>query len=247
MLVCENISKKFKWYERSNSLKASFTKLFKGPKEKWEWFVLENINFEVRENETVGIIGKNGCGKSTLLKIISGIYLPTSGVVKSKFQRTLALIELGVGFYPELTGIENIKLNWLFNGLPGNELRRKMDAIVEFSGVENFLQTPLKYFSSGMVARLGFSIAIHADPDLFIIDETLSVGDAEFQEKCYAKINELNNSGSTLLIVSHNLSDVSKICDRAIWLNDGKIAVDDNSDLVINKYLNFLKKERADR
>jgi lipopolysaccharide transport system ATP-binding protein len=241
MLTCENLCKKFKWYDRSDTLKASFTKIFKTPSEKYEWYVLDNINFRLNGNEKIGIIGKNGCGKSTLLKIISGIYLPTSGKVISSFKRTIALIELGVGFYPELTGLENIRLNWLFNGLPSDELKYKLDSIIEFSGVKDFLRTPLKYFSSGMVSRLGFSIAIHTEPELFIIDETLSVGDEEFQEKCFQKINEISKSGTAFLIVTHNLNDIAGICDKAIWLNDGKIAKEGKPDAVIGTYLDYCK------
>lgn len=228
MVNCTDLSKKFRWYERNDSLKTSFVKFFDKSKKIWEWYVLKDINFKINEGEKVGLIGKNGCGKSTLLKLIAGIHTPNSGKIVNNSKRMLALIELGVGFYKDLTGRENIKLNWVFNGLPKSELKNKFDEIVEFSGVGDFLNTPLKYYSSGMVARLGFSVAIHASPDLLIVDEVLVVGDTEFQKKCYNEIEKLCSRNTTLLFVSHNESDVAKVCQRAIWLNNGTIHYDGN-------------------
>ncbi len=231
-----NLNKKFRWYERSHSLKEGFAQIFKSPKQKWEWDVLKNINLEIEHGEKVAIIGRNGCGKSTLLKIISGIHHPTSGRVRIYSQRLLALIELGVGFYPDLTGRENIFLNWTFNGLPKSELKKKFDSIIEFSGVKDFLDTPLKYFSSGMTTRLGFSIAIHAEPDLLIVDEVLAVGDAEFQAQCYEKIDEVCKTGTTLILVSHNFSDIERVAERAVWIDKGEIAFDGFVKPAINEY-----------
>lgn len=242
MIICKEISKKFRWYERSDSLKTSFVKAFDKSKKIWEWYVLKDINLEIKQGERVGLIGRNGCGKSTLLKLISGIYIPTSGEILNNSNRMLALIELGVGFYNDLTGRENIKLNWVFNGLPKSELNSKLNSIVEFSGVEDFLNTPLKYYSSGMKSRLGFSIAIHAEPDLLIVDEVLAVGDTEFQKKCYNKMNEVCKSGTTLVFVSHNLNDISSVCDRAVWLNNGSIQFDGKSLDTVNAYLKSLNK-----
>jgi len=232
-----NLNKKFRWYERSQSLKEGFAQILKAPKQKWEWDVLKNINLEIEQGEKVAIIGRNGCGKTTLLKIIAGIHQPTSGKVNIYSQRLLALIELGVGFYPDLTGRENISLNWAFNGLPKSELKKKFDSIVEFSGVNDFLDTPLKYFSSGMTTRLGFSVAIHAEPDLLIVDEVLSVGDAEFQKQCYEKIDEVCNSGTTLILVSHNITDIERVAERAIWINNGEVALDGLAKSAIRQYL----------
>ncbi len=240
MIICTNISKKFRWYERNDSLKTSFVKFFDKSKKIWEWYVLKDINLKINEGEKVGLIGKNGCGKSTLLKLIAGIHTPTSGKIINNSNRMLALIELGVGFYKDLTGKENIKLNWVFNGLPKSELKSKYDEIVDFSGVGDFLNTPLKYYSSGMVSRLGFSVAIHANPDLLIVDEVLVVGDTEFQKKCFAKIEEVCKAGTTLILVSHNLSDITKVCERAIWLNEGSIKFDGKSTEAIKNYLNTL-------
>jgi ABC-2 type transport system ATP-binding protein len=238
VVSCNNLSKKFRWYERHFSLKRSFANLWKSPEKIWEWYVLKDINFSVREGERVGIIGRNGCGKTTLLKIITGIYRQSSGNYIINSKRRLALIELGVGFYPDLTGKENIRLNWVFNGLPRAELSQCFDDIVEFAGNEKFLETPLKYYSSGMVARLGFAIASHANPDLLIVDEVLAVGDAEFQNKCYNKIDQLCSNGVTLILVSHNVRDIEQICERAIWIDKGVIQYDGYVEDAVYAYTN---------
>ncbi len=243
IIDCQRVTKKFKSYDRSHSLKEAFAGLAKKDKRKNEWDVLREISFSVNRGEKVAIIGKNGCGKSTLLKLIAGIYKPNSGVINIYSKKMLALIELGVGFYPELTGRENIKLNWLFNGLSKNELKNKFDEIVDFSGVGEFLETPLKYYSSGMVTRLGFSIAVNANPDLFIVDEVLAVGDSDFQKKCYQKIHEICESGTTLLLVTHNLHDVTGVCDKAIWLHQGSIIHFGNSHETVDLYMNSMNNE----
>ncbi len=235
-IECNSVSKKFRWYERSISIKESFTRLFNKPVEKWEWYVLKDIDLKIKVGERVGFIGRNGSGKTTMLKLFSNIYAPNSGAIKVNSKRRLALIELGVGFYPELTGRENIKLNWVFNGLPKKELKDKFDEIVEFAGVEKFIDTPLKYYSSGMAARLGFSIAINAEPDLLIIDEILAVGDAEFQKKCYDEIDKLCKKGITLIFVSHNEADVLRVCDRVVWLEKGTIKADGNPEEILELY-----------
>jgi ABC-type polysaccharide/polyol phosphate transport system ATPase subunit len=235
-IKCDNVSKKFRWYERSLSVKESFTRIFKKPNQKWEWYVLKNINFNIKVGEHVGIIGRNGSGKTTLLKLFSSIYLPSEGTVNINCNRRLALIELGVGFYPELTGRENIMLNWVINGLPKKELKDKFDKIVSFAEVEKFIDTPLKFYSSGMTARLGFSIAINADPDLLIIDEILAVGDAEFQQRCYEEIKKLCEKGITLILVSHNDDDIKRVCDRVIWLENGTIKADGETIEVLDSY-----------
>ncbi|HVO76039.1 MAG TPA: ABC transporter ATP-binding protein [Ignavibacteriaceae bacterium] len=235
-IECLGLSKKFRWYERSQSLKESFTRIFQKSKEKYEWYVLKDLNLEIKKGEMVGIIGRNGSGKTTLLKIFSDIYSPSAGSVNINCSRRLALIELGVGFYEDLTGRENVTLNWVFNGLPKEELSAKFKKIVKFAGVEKFLDTPLKYYSSGMKARLGFAIAINADPDLLIIDEILAVGDAEFQQKCYKEIERLCRNNITLIFVSHNESDVAKVCKRVIWLDEGKIRFDGNAQEALKRY-----------
>ncbi len=235
-IECIGLSKKFRWYERSQSLKESFTRILQKSKEKYEWYVIKDLNLQIQKGESVGIIGKNGSGKTTLLKIFSDIYSPSEGKVNINCSRRLALIELGVGFYEDLTGRENVTLNWVFNGLPKAELAGKFKKIVKFAGIEKFLDTPLKYYSSGMKARLGFSIAINADPDLLIIDEILAVGDAEFQQKCYREIDRLCRNNITLIFVSHNEADVAKVCKRVIWLDDGNIRYDGNAHEALKLY-----------
>ncbi len=233
---CYDLTKKFRWYERHDSLKRSFANFWKPPQNICEWYVLKDINLQIRKGERVGIIGRNGCGKTTLLKLMTGIYSPTSGSCQIYSKRMLALIELGVGFYYDLTGRDNIRLNWVFNGLPRAELKSCFDEIVAFSGIEKFLDTPLKYYSSGMIARLGFAIASHANPDLLIVDEVLAVGDAEFQKQCYEKIDQLCQRGITLIFVSHNSQDVERVCNRAIWLDGGMVRFDGGASETITVY-----------
>lgn len=233
---CYHLSKKFRWYERHDSLKRSFANWWKPPQNIHEWYVLKDINLQIQKGERVGIIGRNGCGKTTLLKLMTGIYCPTNGSCQIYSKRMLALIELGVGFYYDLSGRENIRLNWVFNGLPRAELKCSFGEIVAFAGVEKFLDTPLKYYSSGMIARLGFAIASHAQPDLLIVDEVLAVGDAEFQKQCYEKIDQLCQNGITLIFVSHNSQDVERVCTRAIWLDTGIIKFDGSTQETIAAY-----------
>jgi len=236
VVECRKLSKKFRWYERHDMLKSTVAHLWQRPKQVWEWYVLKDVDLEIRHGERVGIIGRNGCGKTTLLKLLTGIYTPTSGSIKIFTGRKLALIELGVGFYPDLTGRENIRLNWVFNGLARKELKRCFDDIVEFANIKDFLDTPLKYYSSGMTARLGFSIVAHAKPELLIVDEILAVGDIEFQQRCYEKIAELCREGVTLILVSHNINDVEKMCSRALWLDGGGFRYDGEVNEAVKQY-----------
>jgi len=237
MITCTNLSKKFHWYDRPVSLKASFARLFRTPAKSAEWYVLKDLQLKIKAGERIAIVGRNGGGKTTLLKILAGIYAPTTGTVSIEARRMLALIELGAGFYSDLTGRENIRLNWALNGLRRAELKGCLDAIIDFSGVRQFLDTPLKYYSAGMRSRLAFSIAIHADPDLLILDEVLAVGDAAFQEQCYNRINLLCKSGTTLLLVSHNMADIQRMCSRAIWLQDGGLQADGEVQETVRRYL----------
>jgi ABC-2 type transport system ATP-binding protein len=226
MVDCQGVWKQFRWYDRGESLKANFARLLRKPGERYEWFALSDVNFNVRRGERVGLIGRNGSGKTTLLRLISGIYAPTRGSIARGEGKALALLELGAGFYNNLSARENIRLNWAFNGLPLSELTRKFDDIVAFAGFEQFLDTPLKYYSSGMRARLGFAIAAHAEPDLLIVDEVLTVGDEEFQEMCHDRIEALCARGTTLILVSHYLDEVVRMCDRTIWLEKGRVQFD---------------------
>lgn len=187
-----------------------------------KFWALQDINFEVEEGECIGIIGRNGAGKSTLLKILSKITPPTKGEIVAR-GRIASLLEVGTGFHPELTGRENIFLNGSILGLRKAEIERKFDEIVDFSGVEQFLDTPLKHYSSGMQLRLAFSVAAHLEPEILLIDEVLAVGDAEFQKKCLGKMDEVSKSGRTILFVSHNLNAVNNICTKTILMNQGVI------------------------
>ena len=204
-----------------------------------EFWALKDINFEVSEGEVIGIIGHNGAGKSTLLKILSRITEPTEGRIEIR-GRVASLLEVGTGFHPELTGRENIYLNGSILGMSRAEIDRNYDAIVEFAGIERFLDTPFKRYSSGMGVRLAFAVAAHLDPEILIIDEVLAVGDAQFQRKCLGKMSEVAGSGRTVLFVSHNMTAVENLCERVILLNRGTVSADGESKEVINQYLHGL-------
>jgi lipopolysaccharide transport system ATP-binding protein len=187
-----------------------------------EFWALQDINFEIKQGEAVGIIGRNGAGKSTLLKLLSKITYPTTGNITMN-GRVSSLLEVGTGFHPELTGRENIYLNGTILGMSRKEVKSKFDEIVDFSGVEKFLDTPVKRYSSGMYVRLAFAVAAHLEPEILIVDEVLAVGDAEFQKKCLGKMDEVAKGGRTVLFVSHNMGAIESLCNTAIQLSNGKI------------------------
>ena len=201
-----------------------------------DFWALQDINFEIKRGEAVGIIGRNGAGKSTLLKILSRITEPTTGRYEI-FGRVSSLLEVGTGFHPELTGRENVYLNGTILGMKRREVRAKFDEIVAFSGVEKFIDTPVKHYSSGMQVRLAFAVAAHLEPEILIIDEVLAVGDAEFQKKCLGKMEDVTGEGRTVLFVSHNMGAVQKLCSRGIYLSGGNKALDDNIQKVVADYL----------
>jgi lipopolysaccharide transport system ATP-binding protein len=240
----ENLSKKYVigakdnrfLYERiSNSFKSLFSRNRK--QQETEFWALRDINLEIKQGDVVGIIGKNGAGKSTLLKIISRITQPTTGKVTVK-GKVASILEVGTGMNRELTGRENIFINGAILGMKQAEIRRKFDEIVAFSGVEKFIDTPIKHYSSGMYVRLAFAIAAHLEPDILIIDEVLAVGDAEFQKKCLGKMDDISRSeGRTVLFVSHNMGAVRGLCKKAVLLANGKIESMGNVEDVISKYL----------
>jgi lipopolysaccharide transport system ATP-binding protein len=204
--------------------------------DEWVW-ALENINFKVEKGEVLGIIGRNGAGKSTLLKILSKITLPTKGEIEL-CGRVASLLEVGTGFHPDLTGRENIYLNGAVLGMRNHEIRSKLDAIIDFSGVEGYIDTPVKRYSSGMKMRLGFAVAAFLEPDILIVDEVLAVGDAEFQKKCLGKIKNVSTEeGRTVLFVSHNLGAVKNLTTRCIMLEHGKSVVEGKPEKVIEEYL----------
>ncbi len=202
------------------------------------FWALKDVSFEVKEGEVLGIIGKNGAGKSTLLKILSQITEPTSGKIEIH-GRVASLLEVGTGFHPELSGRENIYMNGTILGMTRKEIDSKLDEIIDFSGVEKFIDTPVKFYSSGMKVRLGFSVAAHLDPEILIIDEVLAVGDYEFQKKCLGKMEDVSkNQGRTVLFVSHNIGAIQKLCNKSILLENGSLVLSDETSKVINKYLN---------
>ena len=198
---------------------------------------LKDINFEVKQGEVLGIIGKNGAGKSTLLKILSQVTTPTTGQVKVK-GHIAALLEVGTGFHPDLSGRENIFLNGAILGMNKAEIKSKLDEIVDFSGVAKYIDTPVKRYSSGMMVRLGFSVAAHLEPEILIVDEVLAVGDSEFQKKCIGKMKDVSGQGRTVLFVSHNMAAVKELCDMSIVMQNGKVAFHGNVDNGIEFYKN---------
>lgn len=218
-----------------------------------DFWALSDIDFKVEEGERLGFIGHNGAGKSTLLKILSNILEPTRGSMKVN-GRLRALIEIGAGFHGDLTGRENIYLNGAILGMSRREIDRNFDSIVDFSGIEPFLDMPVKRYSSGMAARLGFAVAAHLDPEILIVDEVLSVGDTQFQKKCLGKMSEVANAGRTVLFVSHNMQAVQQLCSRAILLDHGKMMEDGPAKETVRHYLSSLTSkadlalsERTDR
>lgn len=231
----KNVTKQFKiYYDKASTLKEH---LIFWNRNKSEVFVaLKDISLNIKKGETVGLIGVNGSGKSTLLKLMTKIIYPTKGKIVTRGKLT-SLLELGAGFHQDFTGRENIYFNAAIFGLTEKEIDKRLDTIIEFSELGEFIDNPVRTYSSGMYMRLAFSIAINVDADILLIDEILAVGDQHFQDKCFKKLLELKNSDKTIVIVSHSLDQIKKICTRAIWINDGHIAMDDKPEKVIPKYL----------
>ncbi len=212
-----------RWYSRALRRKSG------------QMWALKNVSFSVNEGEALGIVGHNGAGKTTIMKLISGITTPTSGEISIR-GRLAALVEVSSGFHPELTGIENIYLHGAMLGMRRSEIRKKIESIIEFSGVGRYIEVPVKRYSSGMYVRLGFAIAAHLDPDILLLDEVLAVGDAAFQAKCLERIGELRKSGRTIVFISHDLAAVYRLCDRAILLSHGAVLSDGAPRQVIDEY-----------
>ena len=240
ILEIQNIGKKYRIQHLAGgylSLRERLVSALKFERNTVEDFwALKDVSFEVQPGESIGIIGRNGAGKSTLLKILSKITPPTTGRIISR-GRIASLLEVGTGFHPELTGRENIFFNGSLLGMKRSEISAKFDEIVDFSGVEKFLDTPLKHYSSGMQLRLAFAVAAFLEPEILIIDEVLAVGDAEFQKKCLGKMEDVNKSGRTILFVSHDLTTVEKLCTRTILLQVGSIHMMTETLAVVNHYL----------
>ena len=241
----KNVKKFFKVYEdKGRMLRERIIHLQRNKYEKRE--VLKGISFDIKKGETVGLIGKNGCGKSTTLKMLTGILRPNEGSI-DKAGRVYSLIELGAGFHPDLTGRENIYINASIYGIKAREVDRRLDSIIRFSELEEFIDNPIRTYSSGMYMRLAFAVAINVEADILLVDEILSVGDSAFQEKCLNKLKNLKDDGVTIVIVSHSLSQVEQICDRVIWLKDGKVYKDGEARKVCKNYLEAMKESRRQR
>ncbi len=240
MISVENIDKTFKLYKspadrlKEIVLRRDFHK---------KYHALKNISFQVGAGETLGIVGQNGAGKSTILKILTGVLIPDSGQVSIDGKIT-GLLELGTGFNAEFSGIENIFLNGGYLGLSRREIEERFERIVDFTELEDFIEEPIKTYSSGMLMRLAFSVAIHADPSVFVIDEALSVGDAYFQQKCIRKIRDFKDNGGAIIFVSHDMNAVKVLCDKAILLKDGECIEEGKPEDIINIY-NFLVAQRT--
>jgi lipopolysaccharide transport system ATP-binding protein len=234
-----NVSKHFTLdTQRPRSLQETFVHLLKRtPKRQAEAFwALRGVSFQVHAGESLALIGANGSGKSTALKLISRIILPTSGSVAVS-GRVAALLELGAGFHPDLTGRENVELNGSILGLSRSFIRKQMDKIIEFAELDRFIDVPVRNYSSGMLMRLGFSVATAFQPDILLIDEVLAVGDQTFQDRCLRRIKDIQESGATIVLVSHDLGSVQKLCQRAIWLSDGVAQADGTTEAVASHYL----------
>lgn len=229
-----NVSKRFRLHE-GRTLREFVPALLKGRGFSEPFYALRGVSFSVARGETLGIIGRNGSGKSTILKLIAGVMAPTSGEVHVR-GRISPLIEVGAGFHPDLTGRENIFMNASILGMTNREIRERFHEIVSFAELWEFVDTPVKRYSSGMYVRLGFAVAVHSDPDILLVDEVLSVGDIEFQEKCMAKMREFQRQGVTIVVVSHGLEMVREFCHRAIWLDSGHIMADGDPRHVVSEY-----------
>lgn len=231
----ENVTKTFKlFYDKPSTLKERL--VFWNKKKADVHTVLEDISLDIKKGETVALIGVNGSGKSTLLKLMTKIIYPTKGKITTNGKLT-SLLELGAGFHPDFTGRENIYFNAAIFGLTKQEIDKRLDTIIEFSELGEFIDSPVRTYSSGMYMRLAFSVAINVDAEILLIDEILAVGDQHFQEKCFDKLKSLKEQGKTIVIVSHSLGSVKKICDRAVWLFEGEIKMDGDSTKVIDEYL----------
>ena len=239
----ENVTQRFRViHERPDTVRELFSKIFRHRSSYHDFEAVKNVSFDVPHGQAVGIIGRNGSGKSTLLKIIAGVYRPTKGTVT--VNGTLApLIELGAGFHHELTGRENILLNGLLMGYSKRDMMERQQAIIDFADVGEFIDAPVKQYSSGMYMRLAFAVAIEVDPQILVLDEILAVGDMGFQQKCFERIRRFRESGKTILLVTHNMDNVEEHCERAILIDHGRIIVDGSADEAIAMYKTLLTPE----
>lgn len=245
VIEIRNVSKNFKIYhDKGKELKERL--LFKNRNTYEKREVLKGISFDIRKGEAIGLIGKNGCGKSTLLKLLNKIIYPTSGSINIT-GRVSSLIELGAGFHPDMSGRENIYTNASIFGLNKKEINSRIEKIITFSELEEFIDNPVRTYSSGMYMRLAFSVAINVDADILLIDEILAVGDVNFQNKCFEKLMEIKNNGTTIVIVSHSLNQIEAICDRSIWIEDGYIRETGVPKVIHERYLESMEDKRKKR
>lgn len=234
----DNVFKTFKVYrDKGFSLKEKL--LFWKRNQYEERAVLQGISFTIPKGQVVGLIGKNGCGKSTTLKLLTRIMYPDKGAIKLD-GRVASLIELGAGFHPDMSGRENIYINASIFGLTRKEIEKKIDSIIEFSELQEYIDNPVRTYSSGMYMRLAFAVAINVSADILLVDEILSVGDITFNRKCFAKMEEIRSKGTTIVIVSHAMDSIKQLCDRVIWLRDGKIIADDKPSIVLPQYTDYM-------
>lgn len=238
MIEVIDVSKKFKLYhDKATTLKERL--LFLRSKKADVFWALQDINIKIGQGQTVGLIGENGSGKSTLLKLMTKIIYPTTGEIRTH-GRVSSLLELGAGFHPDFTGRENIYINASIFGLSKKEITNRLDSIIAFSELEEFIDSPIRTYSSGMYMRLAFSVAVHVEPKILLIDEILAVGDVNFQKKCFDKIREFKKKGVTIVIVSHDLKSIEDICDKVIWLDHGKMVTYGECHTVVEQYLKHM-------
>jgi lipopolysaccharide transport system ATP-binding protein len=239
----DQVSKSFRLYhERNQTIKAAIMRGRTSVHE--DFWALKDVSFDVPAGSTFGLIGSNGSGKSTLLKCLANIYYPNKGSI-THFGRLAAMLEVGSGFHSELSGRENVFLNGSILGMSKKEITRKFDEIVDFSGVEQFIDQPVKNYSSGMYVRLGFAIAINVDPEILVVDEVLAVGDAEFQAKCFGKFRDFKSEGKTVILVSHSMDVVQQMCDHAAWLKNGELLAVGKASPTIKAYLKSVARDVA--
>ncbi len=238
MIEVIDVSKKFKLYhDKATTLKERL--LFLRSKKADVFWALQDINIKIGQGQTVGLIGENGSGKSTLLKLMTKIIYPTTGEIRTH-GRVSSLLELGAGFHPDFTGRENIYINASIFGLSKKEITNRLDSIIAFSELEEFIDSPIRTYSSGMYMRLAFSVAVHVEPKILLIDEILAVGDVNFQKKCFDKIREFKKKDVTIVIVSHDLKSIEDICDKVIWLDHGKMVTYGECHTVVEQYLKHM-------
>lgn len=232
-----NVSKRFQLTE-GGSLREFVPALFKGRGFTEPFYALRDVSFTISQGETVAIVGRNGSGKSTILKLIAGVMAPTTGDVRV-YGRVSPLIELGAGFHPDLTGRENIHLNASILGMSAKEIKQQFQAIVDFAELWDFIDTPVKRYSSGMYIRLGFSVAVHSEPGILLVDEVLSVGDTYFQEKCLSKMHDFQARGTTMVLVSHSMDLVQRFCERALFIHGGRLVDEGPPTKIIDEYMHM--------